>query len=143
MTVQSETVTPPSSSSPSSSPKWMIWTGRIISALPVLLMVMGAVMAVMNPAMVKEGMAKHGYPESTSVPIIVVEMICVILYVIPQTSVLGAILLTGYLGGATATHVRVSEPYIMPIVVGVFVWLGLFLRDARLRALIPIRRSAT
>ena len=61
------------------------------------------------------------------------------LYAIPRTSILGAILLTGYLGGATATHVRISDPFLMPVVLGVLVWGGLFLRDGRLRALIPLR----
>jgi hypothetical protein len=69
----------------------------------------------------------------------IVELTCTILYVIPRTSVLGAILLTGYLGGATATHVRVADAYFMPILVGVLVWLGLYLRDTRLRALVPFR----
>jgi hypothetical protein len=73
-------------------------------------------------------------------PILVVELCCVLLYLIPQTAVLGAILLTGYLGGATATHVRVDEAYFMPVVVGILVWLGLYLRDPRLRALVPWRR---
>ena len=99
-------------------------------------------MALFKPEMVKEGMQKHGYPASSAMPIIIVEMVCVALYVIPQTAVLGAILLTGYLGGATATHVRVSEPFVIPVVVGVLVWLGLFLRDPRVRELIPLRSDA-
>jgi len=122
--------------------KTALWAGRIVSALPVLLMVMGAAMALFKPEMVKEGMQKHGYPASSAMPIIIVEMVCVALYVIPQTAVLGAILLTGYLGGATATHVRVSEPFVIPVVVGVLVWLGLFLRDPRVRELIPLRSDA-
>jgi hypothetical protein len=69
------------------------------------------------------------------------ELTCTLLYVIPRTSVLGAILLTGYLGGATASHVRVGDSFIAPVVFGVLVWLGLFLRDARIRALIPLRKS--
>jgi len=73
-------------------------------------------------------------------PIICVEIACAIIYLIPQTSVLGAILLTGYLGGATATHVRVGEPVFMPVIMGVVIWLGIFLRDRRVRALVPIRR---
>jgi xanthine/uracil permease len=72
--------------------------------------------------------------------IIVVEIACAILYAIPRTSVLGAVLLTGYLGGATATHVRANEAFFLPVVTGVVVWAGLYLRDDRLRALIPLRR---
>lgn len=72
----------------------------------------------------------------------VTELLCAVLYAIPQTSVLGAILLTGYMGGAIATHARIGEGFIPQIIIGVLVWLGLFLRDARLRALIPIRRGS-
>ncbi|NJN37230.1 MAG: DoxX family protein [Nitrospiraceae bacterium] len=69
----------------------------------------------------------------------VLELVCVILYIIPRTAVLGAILLTGYLGGAILTHLRVGDPFIGPVVFGVFIWGGLFLRDPRVRALIPVR----
>jgi hypothetical protein len=125
------------------TPKAMLWTGRIISAIPVLMMgVVGAVMLVASPDKAAEGMVQHGYPASITRPLLIVEIICVLLYVIPQTAVLGAILLTGYLGGAVATHVRVGEPFWFPIVFGVLVWLGLFLRDARVRALVPLRRPA-
>ena len=74
------------------------------------------------------------------VPIGVVLLICTVVYAIPTTSVLGAILLTGYLGGATATHVRVGQPFWFPVMMGVLVWAGLFLREERLRTLIPLRR---
>jgi hypothetical protein len=92
--------------------------------------------------------ATHGYRRfdearlSTSllVPLGIVELACTILYIVPQTSVLGAILLTGYLGGATATHLRVEESWIGPVLLGILVWLGLFLRDCRLRALLPLRK---
>ena len=123
--------------------KAMLWTGRIISAIPVLMMgVGGVVMLFAPPEKTAEGMAQYGYPASTARPLLVVEIICVVLYVIPQTAVLGAILLTGYLGGAVATHVRVGEPFWFPVAFGVLVWLGLFLRDARVRALVPLRRPA-
>ena len=71
----------------------------------------------------------------------ILEVACTVIYLIPRTAVLGAILLTGYLGGATATHVRIGEPWFMPVLLGVVVWLGIYLRDPRLRALIPLRRS--
>ncbi len=119
--------------------KKALWAGYIMSALPVLMCLMGLVMALTNPKMVQDGMAKTGYPASVATPLLIVEMVCVILYVIPVTSVLGAILLTGYLGGAVATHVRIGEPFIMPAVFGILVWGGLFLRDRRIRALIPFR----
>lgn len=121
----------------------MFWAGWIVSLLPVLGLVMSGVMKLAKPGFIVEGMAKHGYPEGIIVGLGMVELACTILYLIPQTSVLGAILLTGYLGGATATHVRVgefSQAFMGAIPFGVLVWLGLYLRDARLRALLPLRR---
>ncbi len=121
--------------------KGMLWTGRVLSALPVLLMVGTGTMALINPAGMQDGMSHFGYPPNYAQGIVITEIVCAVLYAIPQTAVLGAILLTGYLGGATATHVRISDPMlVMPIVVGIIVWLGLFFRDARVRALVPLRR---
>ena len=116
----------------------LVWIGRVISTLPVLMLIMSATMKFLKPAPVVEGFAKLGYPESTAFGLGVTEIVCTILYVIPQTSVLGAILLTGYLGGATATHVRIGDPFHMPIILGVMLWGGLWLRYPRLRSLIPI-----
>ena len=131
-----------SASQPAPVSKKMLWTGRIMSALPVLLLVFSAVMKLFKPAPVVEGFARLGYPESLILPIAVLELVCAVVYVIPGTSILGAILLTGFLGGATATHLRVGEPFFGPVVAGVLVWGGLFLRDQRLRALIPLRCEA-
>jgi DoxX-like family len=120
--------------------KKMLWTGRIISALPVLMLLLSAGMKLAKPPFVVEGFAKSGYPEHLLVVLGIVEVVCTIIYLIPKTSVLGAILLTGYLGGATATHVRMEDPnFVMPVLTGVLVWLGLLLRDRRLWALIPLR----
>jgi hypothetical protein len=131
----------PDASIPTTS-KAMLWAGRIISAIPVLMMgVMSAVMLFAAPGKVAEGMVKYGYPAGVGRPLLIVEIVCALLYAMPQTAVLGAILLTGYLGGAVATHVRASEPFWMPLLFGVVVWLGLFLRDARIRALVPLRRD--
>jgi DoxX-like family len=121
------------------NPAWMVWTGRVISALPVLMLLMSAVMKFLMPPGMAEGLAKIGWREEQMLTLGILELACTIFYVIPQTSVLGAILLTGYLGGATATHVRVGESWIGPVMFGVLVWLGLFLRDARLRRLLPLR----
>jgi hypothetical protein len=121
----------------------MLWAGRIISALPVLFFLMDGVMKLVKPPIVVKSTVELGYPESTILPIGIVLLVCTVLYVIPRTSVLGAILLTGYLGGAVATHVRVGAgafPIVFPIIFGVLVWGGLYLRDERLRALIPLRR---
>jgi uncharacterized membrane protein YphA (DoxX/SURF4 family) len=119
--------------------KKLIWTGRILSAVPVLMLIFSAVMKFVQPKGFSEGMAHLGYPERLAIGLGVVELVCTILYVIPRTAVLGAILLTGYLGGAIATHLRVGDPVYTVIVLGVVVWAGLFLREARLRALIPFR----
>jgi len=121
----------------------MLWAGRIISALPVLLLVFSAVMKLLKPAPVVQGFARYGYPESQILLIGILELSCSIIYAIPRTSVLGAILLTGYLGGAVAIQLRVGNPMfetIFPVIFGVLIWAGLFLRDAPLRSLIP-RRS--
>ena len=120
--------------------KKKLWAGRIISALPVLLLLLSGVMKLMKPAPVVQGFAQFGYPESLILKIGILEIFCTVVYMIPRTSVLGAILMTGYLGGATATNVRVGDPSsFIPVLVGVLVWAGLYLRDDRLRALIPLR----
>jgi hypothetical protein len=131
--MQSDTQTAPVS-------KKMLWAGRIIGALPVLLMVFGGAFGVLKPAVAMPGFLHYGYPEKVFLPICILEITCAVVYAIPRTSVLGAILLTGYLGGATATHVRIGDPlFFMPVVFGVLIWGGLYLRDGRLRALIPLR----
>ena len=120
---------------------WLLWTGRILSALPVLVMGFAAVMAFARTPQVVEGMSKFGYPESALLVIGVLELGSVLIYLIPRTAVLGAILTTGYLGGAIATHVRVGDPgWPTALILGIFVWAGLYLRDERLRALLPLRR---
>lgn len=121
---------------------WMTWTGRVLSALPVLMLLMSAGMKLSQGEEMVKGFVEHfGYPLSSLVVIGVVEIVCTLLYAIPQTAVLGAILLTGYLGGAIATHVRVSETeFVNALVIGIVLWAGLFLRDARVRALLPLRR---
>jgi len=122
-----------------------IWAGRIVSALPVLFLLFDGTIHIMRTPAVVEGFAKAGFPISTAVPLGIIEIICIILYVIPRTSVLGAILLTGYLGGAVATNVRQQLPmlgYVLaPVYVAVFLWGGLWLRDDRIRSLIPLSRS--
>jgi hypothetical protein len=98
-------------------------------------------MKVMKVPTVIEGMAHYGYPEHLIFNIGLLEVACVIVYLIPRTAILGAILMTAYLGGATATNVRVGDPsFIGPILAGVFAWAGLWLRDARVSALLPTRR---
>jgi hypothetical protein len=121
--------------------KYMLWVSYIMSTLPVLMLLFSGIMKLIKPPSVMEGFAHLGYDESVALGLGVVELLATLLYIIPRTSVLGAILLTGYLGGATATHLRIGEPFHMAILLGVFVWGGLYLRDARLRLLIPLRTS--
>lgn len=122
------------------TPKAMLWTGRVLTAAAALMLLFSGAMKLAKPAAVTEEFTRLGYPEHVIVGIGITEILCTILYLVPQTSVLGAILLTGYLGGATATHLRVGDPLIPPVIIGMVVWLGLFLRDARIRALIPWKR---
>lgn len=121
-------------------PRWQIWTGRVLSALPVLMMLMSASMKLSHSQKFLENWTPSGFTEAQATPIGVVEIACALLYAIPQTRVLGAILVTGYLGGATVTHVRLGQAFVMPVLLGVIAWAGLYLRDGRLRALLPITR---
>ncbi len=126
--------------SPVPSKKWVLWVGRILTALPVLMLVMSASMKLSHsPQVVETFVGKFGYLESSLFGIALTELTCVALYLIPRTAVLGAILLTGYLGGAVATHVRVGDAFVAPLLVAVLAWSGLFLREDRLRALLPLR----
>ena len=120
--------------------KKQLWAGRIISALPVLLLLFSGVMKLLKPAPAVQGFAHYGYPENLILVIGILEIACTLVYVIPQTSYLGAILMTAYLGGATASNVRVGDPsYLVTVILGVLVWAGLYLRDPRLRAFLPLR----
>jgi len=126
---------------PATGRKTSLWAGRVLSALPILLFVVTAMFGLLKPETAKQGFAHYEYRDGAMLRITIVELACAIVYAIPSTSILGAILLTGYLGGATATHVRVGEPFFLPIIVGVVIWLGLYLRDDRLRSLIPLRSA--
>jgi hypothetical protein len=120
--------------------KAMFWTGWVLSVLPCLLLLMSATMKLTKSEEVAKGFEHFGYPEQFALILGIVEFGCTVIYLIPRTAVLGAILLTGYLGGAVATHARLQEPqFIMPVVLGVLLWLGLYFRDARVRALVPLR----
>jgi hypothetical protein len=109
--------------------KRSLWAGRIVSGLPVVFLLVDAAMKVMKASVAVQGSIQLGYPESVVFPLGVVLLICTLLYAIPRTSILGAILLTGYLGGAVATHVRVGDPLfshvLFPVYVSVMVWAGL------------------
>ena len=116
-----------------------LWGGRIATAIPVMILLMSAGMKIAQPPGFVESFKTFGYPMNEALPIGIVELLCTAIYLIPRTSVLGAILLTGYLGGAVATHVRIADPsFVGPFLFGVLVWLGLYLRDPRIRTLIPL-----
>jgi DoxX-like family len=120
--------------------------GRILVALSALFLIFDAAAHWMMPSPVVEALNRLGYPLALSPTLAIIEVICLVVYLIPRTAILGAILLTGYLGGAVATHLRVRDPLfdtIFPILFGVLVWAGLYLRDQRLRALVPFTRPRT
>jgi hypothetical protein len=134
--MSSELHTPPVS-------KAMLWTGRVVGGLPALLLLVDGVMKLVKPEFVVTESAKIGFAEHVLVPLGIVLTVSAILYLVPQTAVLGAILLTGYLGGAVATHVRSGDGLVQilfPAFFGALLWLGLVLRDPQLRALVPWRR---
>jgi len=121
-----------------------LWAGRIISALPVVFLLVDSIMKIFKPPVVVKATVELGYAETVIVSFGILLLTCTVLYVIPRTSLLGAILLTGYLGGAVATNVRVGNPLfthiLFPVYLGVLIWLGLYLRDERLRSLLPLRK---
>ena len=117
-----------------------VWAGWIISVLASLVFLFSAFLKLKGGPELAQGMAHLGLPESMVMPLAIVEISCTVIYLIPATSVLGAVLLAGYVGGAICTHWRVGDPFFVQIVLGLLVWLGLYLREPRLKALIPLRR---
>jgi hypothetical protein len=133
----------PSQTRPAPVSKAALWTGWVLSALPALFLLFDGAMKLVKPAFVVEATVQLGYTESVIMPLGIVLLACTVLYLIPGTAALGAILLTGYLGGAVATHVRAGDgPFeiLFPVVFGALLWGGLALREERLRCLVPWRR---
>ena len=123
--------------------KAILWTGRIISVLCILFLLMDAIMKIVKAAPSIEGCIQLGWPVHHVQITGIILLVCTILYSIPQTSILGAILITGYLGGATAIMLRADaggHPYLFPIIFGIFIWAPLFLQNEKLRTLIPVRK---
>ena len=118
------------------------WVARVVGSLLVLFLLIDGAGKVLRLAPYVEGTARVGYPASCLIPLGLVLLACTILYVVPRTAILGAVLLTGYLGGATATHVRMGEPFFFPVVFGVLLWACLYMRDKRVRLLLPRPRDA-
>jgi hypothetical protein len=123
--------------------KKALWAGRTISTVIVLLLVLDGVMKFFKPQPVVDAFAQLGIPITLDFAIGILLLLCTLLYALPATSILGAILLTGYLGGAVMSHLRVGDPLfthvLFPTYLGSLLWLGLYLRDPRLRVLIPLR----
>ena len=126
--------------SPAPVSKGALWTGRVLSALAVLVFVGGGIYSLLNAAKIAPQMAQYGFAEWHVKLIGWLEIICGIVYAIPRTAVFGAVLLTGYLGGATATHLRANEPPLAPLIVAAVLWLGIYLREPRLHHLAPLRK---
>ncbi len=123
--------------------KAIVWTGYVLTGLAVLFLLFDSVIKIVQAAPAVESNVQLGYPAEYVLVFGVIELICIAAYIFPRTAVLGAILLTGCFGGATATHVRAGSPafsVIFPIIIGLMVWGGLYLRDARLRAIVPFRK---
>ena len=121
-----------------------VWTSRVLTTLATLFLLFDAIGKVLRPAAVVQGTTQLGFPAAVILPLGIIQLICLALYLIPRTAVLGAILWTGYLGGAIATHVRVGDPLfshvLLPAYIAVLLWGALWLRDQRVRALIPTAR---
>lgn len=116
------------------------WAGYVLSGLPVLMLLFSASGKFLRPEGMEANVLPLGWRMDQMTTLGIVEVACVILYLIPQTAILGAILLTAYLGGATATHVRIGDMFVIPIIVAIVMWLGLYLREPRLWPLVPFRK---
>ena len=121
------------------------WAGRILTGLVTVFLLFDGGVKVLNPAFAAAAAPQIGYAENLILPVGLIELACLAVYLIPQTAALGAVLLTGFLGGAIATHFRVGDPLLgftlFPLYVAAILWGGLFLRDSRLRVLVPFRPS--
>lgn len=130
----------------SSASNEALWTGRLVSGFVSAFMVLDGGLHLVKPAPVVQAFHELGFPISLSVTLGIIELLCVLVYLYPRTSVLGAILLTGYLGGAVAMQLRVGHPLfgetLFPVYIGILFWGGLYLREPGLRCLIPIAESA-
>jgi uncharacterized membrane protein YphA (DoxX/SURF4 family) len=124
------------------TPRWMIWAGRLLAVPPVLMLIVSGVMKVAGVAeVVRDFTGRFGFPAGTLTPIGLLELGCTVVFLVPRAAVLGAVLLTGFLGGAVVAHVRTGEYLVSlaPALLGVFVWGSVYLREPRLRALLPLR----
>ena len=137
-TATTDVAVPPMADS-AANPKWMTILGWVLTLAPSALLIMSGVMKVTEAEVVTTGFADQGFPEGVHIPIGIAELVSTAVFLVPRTAVLGAILLTGYMGGAIVTHVRLGEAILIQIAIGVVIWLAIFLREPRLRRLIPWR----
>lgn len=114
------------------------WLSYVVSAVPCFFLSFSAVMKLVKPPGLEEGFASVGWPVALATPLGILELACVVVYLVPRTTILGAILITAYMGGAVATHVRIADAFVMQVCLGILVWLGIWLRDLRLRDLLPV-----
>ena len=121
----------------------VVWIAHVLSILVSIVFIFSAAMKLKGGPELSEGMAHLGLSDRMVLPLAILELACVLIYLIPPTAVLGAVLLTGYLGGAILTHWRVGDPVYVQIMLGLLIWLGIYLREDRLKPLLPVRRSAT
>jgi hypothetical protein len=125
-----------------SQKKWVLWLGRVLSVLPALLFVLSGVMKIShNPKMVEGLVGKAHLPEGALTPIGIVEILCAVIYLVPPTAVLGAVLFSAYAGGIIVVHLHEGQSILLPIILSGVLWLGLYLREPRLRALLPMRKA--
>ena len=124
---------------------WTTWTGRVVSVVPVFILLSSARWKLTHNPWYAAEWGRIGYAPGAINGIGLVQLACVALYLIPQTAILGTVLLTGYLGGAIASYVRIGEPYpvLVPLTTCLLAWLGIYLREPRLRALLPLRTRIT
>lgn len=118
--------------------KTVVWAGWILTGLPSLLLLASAAMKLLGVPGLSEGFAHLGWPMTHAVTLGILEVAVTLIALIPRTAVLGAILVTGYMGGAIATHLRIGDPFIVQILIGMAFWGGLYLREPRLRSLLPL-----
>lgn len=145
MTMTAINTTLPHADSRREATRAALWAGRIMSGVATLFLLFDATVKVLELPLAVETSAQLGYPASVVFGLGIIELVCLVLYLVPSTSILGALLWTGYLGGAIATHVRVGSPLfshtLFPIWVAALLWGGLWVRDERLRALLPLRTT--
>jgi hypothetical protein len=140
LTVPAFASNPSSGTRQSSLSLRLVWTGRVLSGIATAFLAFDAIVKISQSPVAMEGTAKLGYPTSAVLVLGILQAICLALYLVPRTSIIGAVLWTGYLGGAVSAHVRIEDPLfshvLAPVYVAVLLWGGLYLRNPRLRALL-------